>query len=95
MIHLPGGNCSDLCNSELKMTRRDLLRLGGSGILGMSLGTMLNLQSRASEAGINGGPGWGKAKSVVMIYLQGGPRDRKSTRLNSSHEWISRMPSSA
>ena len=26
------------------------------------------------------------------IYLNG---DRKSTRLNSSHEWISRMPSSA
>ena len=25
----------------------------------------------------------------------GGPSDRKSTRLNSSHEWISRMPSSA
>ena len=24
-----------------------------------------------------------------------GGRDRKSTRLNSSHEWISRMPSSA
>ena len=23
------------------------------------------------------------------------PPDRKSTRLNSSHEWISRMPSSA
>ena len=23
------------------------------------------------------------------------PLDRKSTRLNSSHEWISRMPSSA
>ena len=23
------------------------------------------------------------------------PTDRKSTRLNSSHEWISRMPSSA
>src|ERR1044071_902190 len=29
------------------------------------------------------------AGSVVMI------RDRKSTRLNSSHQWISRMPSSA
>ena len=25
----------------------------------------------------------------------GGTSDRKSTRLNSSHEWISRMPSSA
>ena len=24
-----------------------------------------------------------------------GTADRKSTRLNSSHEWISRMPSSA
>jgi uncharacterized protein (DUF1501 family) len=73
MIHLPGGNCSDLCNAELKMARRDLLRLGGSGILGMSLGTMLNLQAKAAEAGGKGGPGWGKAKSVVMIYLQGGP----------------------
>ena len=28
---------------------------------------------------------------VVFTYV----RDRKSTRLNSSHEWISRMPSSA
>jgi len=49
------------------------LRLGGSGILGMSLGTMLNLQARAAEGGAKGGPGWGKAKSVVLIYLQGGP----------------------
>ena len=29
----------------------------------------------------------------VKNYLEG--LDRKSTRLNSSHEWISRMPSSA
>ena len=28
-------------------------------------------------------------------YAVGQPIDRKSTRLNSSHEWISRMPSSA
>ena len=27
--------------------------------------------------------------------LLGAIKDRKSTRLNSSHEWISRMPSSA
>ena len=27
-------------------------------------------------------------------YIEG-YQDRKSTRLNSSHEWISRMPSSA
>ena len=30
---------------------------------------------------------------VLGHYLA--PTDRKSTRLNSSHEWISRMPSSA
>ena len=34
----------------------------------------------------------GSIRIVVMEYHV---RDRKSTRLNSSHEWISRMPSSA
>ena len=31
----------------------------------------------------------------VIPRSRGGAQDRKSTRLNSSHEWISRMPSSA
>ena len=31
--------------------------------------------------------------SLRMVNLK--KQDRKSTRLNSSHEWISRMPSSA
>ena len=73
MIHIPGGTCTDLCSSDLKMSRRDLFRLGGTGIMGMSLGSMLKLQAQAADAGRIGGPGWGKAKSVVMIYLQGGP----------------------
>ena len=30
-----------------------------------------------------------------MTYMEGGIRDRKSTRLNSSHSSVSRMPSSA
>ena len=30
-----------------------------------------------------------------FIYDDDPTTDRKSTRLNSSHEWISRMPSSA
>ena len=33
--------------------------------------------------------------SSVGYGGQGEVEDRKSTRLNSSHEWISRMPSSA
>ena len=32
---------------------------------------------------------------VWFTKADGGQTDRKSTRLNSSHEWISRMPSSA
>ncbi len=72
MINIAGGTCSDLCDPQMKMTRRDLLRIGGTGILGLSLGSLLKLQAMASP-GRGGGPGWGMAKNVVMIYLQGGP----------------------
>jgi len=81
MIRLPGGFNSDLCDTHAKLTRRDLLRLGGSSILGLSLGQLLRLQASAATpavtataaAATRGGPGWGKAKSVIMVYLQGGP----------------------
>ena len=36
-----------------------------------------------------------KATAMISLFMQGGPRDRKSTRLNSSHIPLSRMPSSA
>jgi hypothetical protein len=55
------------------MSRRDVLRAGGSGILGLSLGAMFQLQAKAQEAHKGGGRGWGKAKSIIMVYLQGGP----------------------
>jgi hypothetical protein len=74
MIKIPGGTCSDLCDPNLQMTRRDLLRIGGAGIFGLSLGSLFKLQARAAETGaLAGGPGWGKAKNVIMVYLQGGP----------------------
>ena len=74
MIKITGGTCSDLCDPHLKMTRRDLLRVGGASILGLSLGSLFKLQAFAGETGKHaGGPGWGTAKNVVMIYLQGGP----------------------
>ena len=73
MIRIPGGTCTDLCTPSLKLTRRDLLRIGGSSILGLSLGGMFQLKAMAGEAKKTGGPGWGKAKSVIMVYLQGGP----------------------
>src|SRR5438876_708581 len=74
MIKVTGGTCSDLCDPHMKLTRRDLLRVGGAGMLGLSLGSLLKLQALAAEPGKRaGGPGWGTAKNVVMIYLQGGP----------------------
>src|SRR6478672_3343519 len=74
MLKITGGTCSDLCDPQLKMTRRDLLRIGGAGMLGLSLGSLFKLQAVAGEGAKRaGGPGWGAAKNVVMIYLQGGP----------------------
>ena len=73
MIRIPGGTCSDLCDPNMKLTRRDLLRIGGSSILGLSLGSMFKLNAMAKETSLGGGPGWGKAKNMIMIYLQGGP----------------------
>jgi len=75
MLVVPGQPGKDLCDRGLGVTRRDLLRVGGSAVLGLTLGDLLSRQSQAGEAPASpgGGPGWGKAKSVVMLFLQGGP----------------------
>src|SRR5205807_5328851 len=66
---LPGFPVKDPCDG---VTRRELLRVGGSAIFGISLAQIFGLQKAASE-GSTGGPGFGKAKSVILLYLQGGP----------------------
>ncbi len=79
MIRIPGRSGKDLCDSNMGPTRRDILRVGGSGLFGLSLGSMLELQAAsalaASPQGENSGrgPGWGKAKGMILVYLQGGP----------------------
>lgn len=73
MLRIQGAPGKDLCDAHLRVSRRDVLRVGGSGLLGLSLGNMLSLQSRANEAKVVSAPGWGKAKSIIMVYLQGGP----------------------
>jgi len=75
MIRIPGQPGRDLCDSHLGITRRDLLRVGGSAMMGLTLGSLLSLrsQAKAAETALKGGAGWGKAKSVVLVYLQGGP----------------------
>ena len=70
IIRIPGQPGKDLCDSHLGVTRRDVLRVGGSGVLGLSLGSMLQLQSAQANSGIGA---FGKAKSIILCYLQGGP----------------------
>ena len=73
MIILPGQRGKDFCDKNIGPTRRDLVRAGGAGMLGFSLGSLFNLQAQAKEKGAKGGPGWGKAKSIILCYLQSGP----------------------
>jgi hypothetical protein len=45
-------------------------------MLGLSLSSLLKLQAAqgaTSSGAAGGGPGWGKAKNIIMVYLQGGP----------------------
>ncbi|MFO0849311.1 MAG: DUF1501 domain-containing protein [Gemmataceae bacterium] len=73
MLVIPGRQGSDTCDPALNVSRRDLLRVGGSGLFGLSLGSMFEMQAKAYPTPAGGGPGWGKAKSIILDYLQGGP----------------------
>src|SRR3954449_4213119 len=75
MIIVPGLAGKDLCDKGLGWSRRDILRVGGSGLLGISLGTMFRMQAAAAAETKTPAvaKGFGKAKSVIMVYLQGGP----------------------
>ena len=70
MFRIPGTPGKDLCDSHLGTSRRDILRVGGASMLGMTLNNLFRAQALGAESG---GPGWGKAKNLIMIYLQGGP----------------------
>ena len=78
MLAIPGYTARDTCDG---VSRRDLLRIGGSSVLGISLANVLALQDAQSAnnapvpkaAETTGGKGFGKAKAVILIYLQGGP----------------------
>lgn len=71
MLVIPGSYGKDTCDGY---SRRELLRIGGSTLLGLSLPNLLRHErAAAQEEQRYGGPGFGKAKHVIMIYLQGGP----------------------
>ncbi|MBL8815155.1 MAG: DUF1501 domain-containing protein [Planctomyces sp.] len=62
------GNLRKTCDGK---TRREILNAGGAGLFGLTLPTLLSLESRASDSLILHHPA--KAKSVIFMLLFGGP----------------------
>ncbi|HUE14099.1 MAG TPA: DUF1501 domain-containing protein [Planctomycetaceae bacterium] len=54
-------------------SRRELLRVGGLSLLGLSLPELLRGQARAIERPDRRPASFGKAKSCIVIFLKGGP----------------------
>ncbi|MDA7977965.1 MAG: DUF1501 domain-containing protein [Pirellulales bacterium] len=69
MLVFPQSAMRDTCDG---LTRRDLLRVGGSTMFGLSLPGLLQAESRAATDQEKH-DSFGKAKSVILLYLQGGP----------------------
>lgn len=65
------GNRGKLCDG---LTRREMLRVGGISLMGLSLPNILALKAAHAGAPTGGSAAaFGKAKSVIFIFLQGGP----------------------
>ncbi len=66
------GPAGRLCDGP---SRRDLLTVGSLSLVGLSLPELLRHEARARTTGASskGGNGFGKAKSVLLLYLQGSP----------------------
>ncbi|HZL37756.1 MAG TPA: DUF1501 domain-containing protein [Tepidisphaeraceae bacterium] len=62
----PGATCDG-------MSRRELLRVGGAGLLGLSLSQVLALEARGANVGAKKKDGFGSAKNFIFVFLQGGP----------------------
>src|SRR5947207_2559054 len=52
--------------------RRDFLKVGSAGLLGLGLADLLRLEARAAKADKTDSASAKKAKSVIMIWLAGG-----------------------
>ena len=74
MLTIPNRHLARFCDGS---TRRDLMKIGSLGLFGMTLQDVLRLQDRANAAiapsRYEGSTGFGSAKSVIVLFLQGGP----------------------
>ena len=73
----------------------NFLITGAAGFLGSSLANQLSREGHLVRGLDDLSTGDPKALGPDVHFTRGDMRDRKSTRLNSSHLAVSRMPSSA
>ena len=64
------GSRTRLCDG---LTRREVLRAGGLGVLGLGLADLGRLLEAQAASPAKALPGFGKAKSCILLYLYGSP----------------------
>lgn len=70
MLSIPG-RCAYTCDGP---TRREVLRVGSLGLFGLNLAQFFAWQKAAqANPKLAGARGFGNARSVILIFLQGGP----------------------
>ena len=69
MLVIPGRRCHT-CEGP---TRRELLRSGSIGLFGLNLASFFRAEQASAASKYAGSPNFGRAKSVIMVFLQGGP----------------------
>jgi hypothetical protein len=67
------GSGTRLCDS---ITRREALRVGGLSALGLSLPELLSARAAGPAAG--GAPGFGRARSCIILWMTGGPSQHET-----------------
>ncbi len=79
-----------LISSKVHFSRRDFLRVGSLGFLGISLSQYLELQSLLAAAGVDVARR-AKAQACILLWLQGGPSqvDTWDPKTNSNFKPIS------
>jgi hypothetical protein len=55
------------------LSRREWLRIGGLGALGLSLPGMLTAQASTAQRSAEKGANFGRAKACILLFLSGGP----------------------
>jgi hypothetical protein len=63
-------------NRSATATRRDILRAGSLGLMGMSLPKLFAAQEAAQASGLNQPPG--RAKAVILLFMWGGPAQQET-----------------